>query len=76
MQGRAKRRRKEIMDKEKVYVGIDIAKERIDVAVHSSEQRWSFSNDDVGITRAVSCISGVCPVLVCWKPRGTFRRPW
>jgi len=45
MQGRAKRRRKEIMDKEKVYVGIDIAKERIDVAVHSSEQRWSFSND-------------------------------
>lgn len=73
MQGRAKRRRKEIMDKEKVYVGIDIAKERIDVAVHSSEQRWSFSNDDVGITKAVRCISGVCPVLVVLEATGNFQ---
>jgi len=61
------------MDKEKVYVGIDIAKEKIDVAVHSSGHRWSFSNDDTGITKAVSCISGVSPVLVAVEATGNFQ---
>jgi transposase len=73
MQGRVKRRRKGTMEKEKVYVGIDIAKGRIDMAVHSSDERWSFTNDDVGVAKAVSCISGVSPVLVVLEATGDFQ---
>ncbi len=37
------------MGKDKVYVGIDVAKAFIDMAVHQSKQRWSFTNDDEGV---------------------------
>jgi len=53
MQGRALKEEK-LMEKEKVYVGIDVAKASIDMAVHQSKQRWSFTNDDEGISQAVS----------------------
>ena len=39
MQGRAIKEDKP-MEKEKVYVGIDIAKVSMDIAVHATGQRW------------------------------------
>ena len=30
---------------EKVYVGIDISKDSLDVAVHASDKQWRYSND-------------------------------
>ncbi len=40
------------METEKVYVGIDVSKETLDMAVHASEQRWRFANSDKGITES------------------------
>ena len=61
------------MDTEKVYVGIDIGKEKIDIAVHSSEKRLSFSNDDAGIAEAVKSISEVAPFLVVLEATGNLQ---
>ena len=52
------------METERVYAGIDVAKDSLDIAVHSSEQRWQFANDDRGIDQAVACIQELSPALV------------
>ncbi|MFH1662869.1 MAG: transposase [Chloroflexota bacterium] len=38
--------------KEKVYVGVDVAKSTLDVAVTDSEEAWQFANNDKGISQA------------------------
>jgi transposase len=61
------------MNTEKVYVGIDIGKERMDVAVHSSNKQWSFSNNEPGIAEAVKAISEVSPALVVLEATGNLQ---
>jgi hypothetical protein len=34
-----------------IYVGIDVAKRRLDVALRPSGEAWDVSNDDTGTTR-------------------------
>ena len=63
------------MEKERVYVGIDVAKASMDVAVHSSDQRWSFTNDDRGIIQAVSCLRELAPGLVVMEATGGIELP-
>jgi transposase len=74
VQGRALKERK-AMEKERVYVGIDVAKASMDVAVHSSDQRWSFTNDDRGIIQAVSCLRELAPGLVVMEATGGIELP-
>jgi len=61
------------MNREKVYIGIDIGKEKIDVALHSSETQWSFSNNDRGITEAVKNILEASPALVVLEATGNLQ---
>ena len=63
------------MGTEKVYVGIDVSKETLDVAVHASEQRWRFANTDKGITEALTCLEKLSPVLVVMEATGGFEYP-
>lgn len=63
------------MEQEKVYVGIDVAKASMDVAVHQSEQQWSFSNEDRGIIQAVSCLQGLAPALIVLEATGGIEMP-
>lgn len=58
------------MEKEKVYIGIDVAKSSVDIAVHATEQRWSFPNDDDGISKAVSLLRKLDPALVVMEASG------
>jgi len=58
------------MEKEKEYVGIDVAKSSMDIAVHATEQRWSFPNDDYGISKTVSLLRKLAPVLVVMEASG------
>jgi transposase len=66
---------KEIMDTEKIYVGIDIGKEKIDFAVHTSDKHWSFNNDDAGIAKTVKAISDMSPSLVVMEATGNYQAP-
>lgn len=63
------------MEKEKLYVGIDVAKAGLDLAVHPSGKRWSFSNDDRGIKDAVACLRGLSPALVVLEATGDLELP-
>jgi len=63
------------MPEDKVYVGIDVAKASMDVAVHQSQQRWSFSNDDEGISKAVCCLRELAPALIVMEATGGIELP-
>jgi len=63
------------MGTDKVYVGIDVSKETLDLAVHASEQQWRFANIDKGITEALTCLEELSPELVVMEATGGFEYP-
>jgi len=48
----------------KAFVGIDVSKSTLDVAVHGSVERWSLSNDEQGIAKLASWAKKLKPALV------------
>ena len=42
------------MEQEAIYVGIDVSKNHVDVAVRPTGQMWTISNDEPGIRELVS----------------------
>ena len=39
------------MEQEAIYVGIDVAKAQVDVAIRPADDRWEVSHNDAGIGR-------------------------
>jgi transposase len=60
---------------EKVYVGIDISKDSLDVAVHASDKQWRFSNDHSGITKLCKMLGKLSPALVVFEATGGYEMP-
>lgn len=60
------------MDKEQVYVGVDISKDNLDIAVFPSDKEWRFSNDPAGIRRAIDFFGKINPALVVFEASGGF----
>jgi len=60
---------------EKVYVGIDISKDYLDVAVHDSEKQWRYCNDLAGITRLCKMLVKLEPALVVFEATGGYEIP-
>ena len=60
------------MTGEKVYVGVDVAKSTLDVAVTDSEEARQFANDDKGITQAVSYIAGLKSAVIILEATGNL----
>ena len=63
------------MKQEAVYVGIDVAKAKLDVAVRPSGHRWSISNDEPGIRELVPRLKAFEPVLVVMEASGGLELP-
>lgn len=63
------------MEKGETYVGIDIAKAEMEMAVHGTEEQWCFSNDDAGISQAVACLKELSPALVVLEATGGIEVP-
>jgi len=74
MQGRAKREKKP-MTKEAVYVGVDVAKDSLDVAVHNSHETHQFANDDEGIREAIRHIASLKPARIILEATGNLEMP-
>jgi len=74
MQGRAKKEKK-LMTKEAVYVGVDVAKNSLDVAVSNSGGVRQFANDHEGITNAVQYIAGLKPAGIILEATGHLEMP-
>ncbi len=60
---------------EKVYVGIDISKDSLDMAVHASDKRWHFPNDPVGIRKLCRMLVKIEPALVVFEATGGYEMP-
>lgn len=63
------------MEKGKPYIGIDISKDSLDMAVHDSDVKWHLSNDPAGIKRAVEVLAELEPTVVAFEATGGFELP-
>lgn len=57
-----------------VYVGVDVAKTHLDVAVRPTGERWRIPNDDAGIEGLVSRLGDLHPALIVLEATGGYGR--
>ena len=53
-----------------IFVGIDVAKHQLDVALHPNGEAWGVSNDERGINRLVKRLQAVAPSLIVLEATG------
>ena len=63
------------MTEEAVYIGVDVAKNTLDLAVTNSKETRQFKNDHKGITSAVSYIASVKPAKIILEATGKYEIP-
>ena len=63
------------MEQESTYVGIDVAKAPVDVAVRPTGQRWRVSHDEAGIRQLVARLKTLEPVMVLLETSGGLELP-
>ena len=63
------------MKREETYVGIDVAKDRVDVAVRPDGDMWSVDYDERGISEPVSCLQTAEPAAVLLEATGGLEVP-
>ena len=57
------------------YVGIDVSKDSLDVAVLPSGEKRQFSNSEAGMSKLIAKLSKRHPTLVVMEPTGGFEIP-
>jgi transposase len=62
------------MTNAEVFVGIDVSKARLDVAVLPNEKTWSTTNDDEGISELVAKLQEQAPSLILLEATGGLER--
>ena len=63
------------MKQKGAYIGIDVAKANLDLAVHLSGDPWRVANDEAGINAVVTHIRGLDPTLIVLEPTGGLELP-
>jgi len=63
------------MKREGPYIGIDVAKAHLDLAVHLSGEPWRVANDEAGISAIVTHLRELTPTLVVLEPTGGLELP-
>jgi Transposase/Molydopterin dinucleotide binding domain len=62
------------MSAPQIFVGIDVAKAQLDIALRPTEERWTVPNDEASIATLVTQLQAVCPVLIVLEATGGFQR--
>ena len=63
------------MEKERVYVGIDISQDNLDIADYPDEQIWKHKNSHGGIAKTVAKLKGLNPKLIVMEATGGLETP-
>ena len=63
------------MEQEATYVGIDVAKAQVDVAVRPTDDRWEIPYDEAGMRQLVSHLKILEPVMVLLEASGGLELP-
>ena len=74
VQGRA-REKEERMTSEHPYVGIDVAKDTLDVALSAAGEVWHLAHDEAGIGHIVARLQPLHPALVVLEATGGLEGP-
>ena len=51
-------------ESENIFVGIDVSKACLDIAVRPQNKRWSVANDEPGIDSLVASMGEMHPTLI------------
>jgi transposase len=57
-----------------VFVGIDVAKAQLDIALRPTGERWALTNDDAGIAVLVPRLQAIAPQLIVLEATGSYQR--
>jgi transposase len=57
---------------ERIFVGIDVAKEHLDVHVRPTDESFRVTRDDAGLSGLVDRLHGLAPVLVVLEATGGY----
>lgn len=60
---------------EPIFAGIDVAKDKLDLAVSSTGEVATFANTEAGVASLVELLVGVKPTLVVIEATGGYERP-
>ena len=63
------------MKQEDIYVGIDVAKDRVDVSIRPGGDTWSADYDERGMSELVSCLRTAEPTAVLLEATGGLEVP-
>jgi len=63
------------MEKERVYIGIDISQDNLDIADYPTEQIWKHKNSHGGIAKTVAKLKGLNPKLIVMEATGGLETP-
>jgi transposase len=63
------------LDSESPYVGIDVSKDQLDIAVRPDGDTWSMPNEASGITEVVQRLAQLHPKLVVLEATGGLQMP-
>jgi transposase len=57
-----------------LYIGIDVAKDHLDVAVRPGDERWRVRNQEPEIGELVERLTRLAPALIVLEPTGGYER--
>lgn len=62
------------MSAPQVFVGMDVAKARLDIALRPTGERWAVTNDASGIAALVARLQAMQPTLIVLEATGGYHR--
>jgi len=58
-----------------VFIGIDVSKDRLDVALRPTSDRWAVANDESGVAALVARLALLSPTLIVLEATGGLEVP-
>jgi len=58
------------MKSQELFIGVDVCKDRLDIANDSNSEVWSSANDDLGVSLLVEKFTALKPTLIVMEATG------
>jgi transposase len=62
------------MSAPQVFVGIDVVKAQLDIALRPTDERWAVTNDETGIAALVARLQAAQPTLIVLEATSGYHR--
>jgi transposase len=62
------------MSAPQLFVGVDVAKAQLDIALRPTGERWAVANDDAGMATLVARLQALQPTLMVFEATGGYQR--